>query len=182
MSEPIAPTPWELRWSHPLHLLAAHGVAHGSGLDLKPMGKGARPGRCRGALCRAGASLTHCHHIPQCWINGLYPLGLLLLEEQLRGCSKQGQVLVRGGQRKVVQNWPRPGKKQARTNCLSHGPGHHWRERGPTAWFCMSQLFANKSIFFKNKLLILEQFHIYRKIEKLVQGVPVNHTPSSSHC
>lgn len=90
MSEPIAPTPWELIWSYPLHLLAAHGVAHGSGLDLKPMGKGARPGRCSGALSIAGASLTHCHHILQCWINGLYPLGLLLPEEQLRGCSRQG--------------------------------------------------------------------------------------------
>lgn len=81
----------------------------------------------------------------------------------------------------MVGSWARPGKNQVPADCLSHGPGHHWREGGPTAWFCIFQLVANNSIFFKNKLLILEQFYIYRKIEKLVQGVPIHHIPCFPH-
>lgn len=56
MSELTAPTFWEHSWSYPLHLLAAHGVAHGGEVDLSPWERGL--GRVLGGLCRVRASLT----------------------------------------------------------------------------------------------------------------------------
>lgn len=73
-------------------------------------------------------------------MSGLYPSGLPLpgrvFEKMFQAGASVGERRAEEVRRKVLGDWVRLNEKQARTDHLSCGRGHHWREGGPAAWFC----------------------------------------------